>query len=222
LLSVAFLALLVRVERRADEPFIALSLFRRRPYVGATATVLLHNLVMYSLLLIIPVFVERQLDLGPSAAGVVIGAMTGAMMICSPIGGQLSDRISRRAPVIAGSLIAIAATVGLVFVADNPTAGTLAGLVGLAGVGVGLAGASLQTTAVESSPRAMVGVASGVFMTARYTGGIAASGIAAAVASSEAFRSGFVVLAVGAAISVAPAAALARGRLHRDQAHGPT
>ena len=217
-LALVFLAVLVRVERRAAEPFIALSLFRSRPYVGATATVLLHNLVMYSLLLIVPVFAERELDLGPSGAGVVIGAMTGAMMICSPLGGQLSDRLSRRAPVLAGSVIAIAATVGLVMVTGGPTAGAIAALVALAGVGVGLAGASLQTTAVETAPRGLVGVASGVFMTSRYTGGIAAAGIAAAVASSDAFRAGFAVLAAAAAVSVASAFALARGRVRRDEA----
>ena len=55
--------------------------------------------------------------------------------------------------------------------------------------------ASLQTTAVESAPGGMVGVASGVFMTVRYTGAIAAAGLAAAVAGSSAFTTGFVVLA---------------------------
>jgi hypothetical protein len=63
-----------------------------------------------------------------------------------------------------------------------------------------------------------VGVASGVFMTARYTGGIAAAGLAAAVASSGGFRTGFVVLAVAAALSVATAFALATTRTPRDQA----
>jgi MFS family permease len=217
-LAVVFVGVLVHVERRVAHPFIALTLFRRRPYVGATATVLLHNLVMYSLLLVVPVFAQVELGLGPSGAGVVIGAMTGAMMVFSPVGGHLSDRVSRRAPVLAGSAIAIAATAGLVVSAGSPSTGALVALVALAGVGVGLAGASLQTTAVESSPREMVGVASGVFMTARYTGGIAASGIAAAVASSQAFRSGFVVLAAAAVASVATALALDRAGAGRDSA----
>ena len=64
----------------------------------------------------------------------------------------------------------------------------------------------------------VVGVASGVFMTVRYTGGIAAAGLAAAVASSGAFRTGFVVLAVAAVLSVVSAGALARTGTPREQA----
>ncbi len=213
-----FLVVFIRIERRVPDPFIALSLFNRRPYVGATATVLLHNLVMYALLLIVPILAERELDLGPSGAGLLIGAMTGAMMVVSPVGGHLSDRLGRRAPVVIGAAIAVVGTVGLVLIADAPSVGGTAAFVAIAGVGVGLAGASLQTTAVESAPAEMVGVASGVFMTVRYTGGIAAAGLAAAVASSGGFRAGFVVLAIAAVLSMVSAGPLATTGAPREQA----
>ena len=184
LAAVAALVLFLRVERRARDPFVALGLFGSRPYVGATATVLLHNLVMYSLLLVVPILAEEELGLGPSGAGLLIGAMTASMMVFSPVGGHLSDRFGRRPPVLAGSAVAAAAMAGLVAIAGSPGTAATAALVALAGLGVGLAAASLQTTAVEVAPVDMVGVASGVFMTSRYTGGIAAAGLAAAVASS--------------------------------------
>ncbi len=221
-MSVVLLALFIAVERRVREPFVALGLFSRLPYVGATATVLLHNLVMYSLLLVVPILAERELDLGPSGAGLLIGAMTGAMMIASPIGGQLSDRLGRRAPVLAGSVVAAAAAAALALLATSAGAGEIAILVALAGLGVGLAGASLQTTAVESAPDGMVGVASGVFMTVRYTGGIAASGLAAAVASSGDFRAGFTVLLGAALVSIATAIALAGADVARKAPTRPS
>ncbi len=202
------LAVFVAVERRVADPFVDLSLFERRPYVGATATVLLHNLVMYSLLLVVPILAERELGLSASGAGLLIGAMTASMMVVSPIGGHLSDRFGRRAPVLAGSAIAVGATAGLAAIAGDPGTAATAALVALAGLGVGLAGASLQTTAVETAPPERVGVASGVFMTSRYTGGIAAAGLAAAVASSGAFQTGFAVLLGAAALSVVTALAL--------------
>lgn len=208
LAAAVLLAVFVAVERRARVPFVDLSLFRRRPYAGATATILLHNLVMYSLLLIVPILAERELDLGPSGAGLLIGAMTVGMLVVSPVGGHLSDGLGRRAPVLMGGALAVGATAGLVAASASPTTPGTAVLVALAGLGVGLAGASLQTTAAEAAPSGMVGVASGVFMTARYTGGIAAAGLAAAVASSGAFRSGFVVLLAAAALSLVTAAAL--------------
>lgn len=224
LAAAALLGLFVAVERRVRTPFVDLSLFHRRPYVGATATILLHNLVMYSLLLIVPILAERELDLGPSGAGLLIGAMTVGMLVVSPVGGHLSDGLGRRAPVLMGGALAVAATAGLVAAAGSPTTAGTAMLVALAGVGVGLAGASLQTTAAEAAPPGMVGVASGVFMTARYTGGIAAAGLAAAVASSGAFRPGFAVLLAAAALSLATAWALpaAAGRRRRDAPLGRT
>ena len=154
---------------------------------------------MYSLLLVVPILAEEELGLGPSGAGLLIGAMTASMMVFSPVGGHLSDRFGRRPPVLAGSAVAAAAMAGLVAIAGSPGTAATAALVALAGIGVGLAAASLQTTAVEVAPVDMVGVASGVFMTSRYTGGIAAAGLAAAVASSGAFRTGFAVL-LGAAL----------------------
>jgi len=212
--AAALLALFIGIERRAPQPFVELSLFGSRPYVGATATVFLHNLVLYSLLLIVPILAERELGLGPSGAGLLIGAMTGAMMIVSPIGGHLSDRLGRRAPGMIGGGVAVVATAGLVAVTQSAVIATIAVFVALAGVGVGFAGATLQTTAVESAPAGLVGVASGVFMTVRYTGAIAAAGLAAAVAGSDAFTTGFAVLAVAAALSVATAAALANRPSH--------
>ncbi len=115
-------------------------------------------------------------------------------------------------------MIAAAATVGLVLVTRSAEVASTAAFVALAGVGVGLAGASLQTTAVESAPGGMVGVASGVFMTVRYTGAIAAAGLAAAVAGSSAFTTGFVVLAVAAALSIVTASALATRPAHAEAA----
>jgi MFS family permease len=202
------LAVFVAVERRARTPFVAPDLFRRRPYAAATATVLLHNLVLYSLLLIVPILAEGDLGLGPSGAGLMLGAMTGAMMVVSPIGGHLSDLLGRGVPALAGSAVAVAATAGLALDAGAPGVAATTGLVALAGIGVGLAGASLQTAAVESAPSEMVGVAAGVFMTVRYTGAIAATGLAAAVASSDAFGPGFAVLTAAAALSILTACAL--------------
>lgn len=215
--AAVLLAVFVAIERRVADPFVTPGLFSVRAYVGATATVLLHNLVMYSLLLTVPILAERRLDLGPSRAGLMIGAMTAAMMVVSPAGGHLSDRLGRRTPALVGSVIALAAAAGLALAAGSPTVGAVAGFVALAGVGVGLAGASLQTTAVESAPSNMVGVATGVFMTVRYTGGIAAAGLSAAVASSGGFRAGFVVLAGAAALSLLSSGVLAARPSHRPE-----
>jgi MFS family permease len=207
--GIVCLAAFVAVERRVADPFVSLSLFRVRPYVGATGTILLHNLVLYSLLLIVPVLAERQLGLGASGAGlmvgVLLGALAGAMTIAAPFGGHLSDRLGRRAPALAGAAVASAALIVLTALASDLSVAGAVLLLAVVGAGLGIAGASLQTTAVESVPEDRVAVAGGVFMTVRYTGGIAASGLAAAVIAAAAFRAGFAVLAIAATASLATA-----------------
>jgi MFS family permease len=199
---------LVALERRVHEPFVSPDLFRHRAYVSATATVALHNLAMYSLLLIVPVLADRELGLGEGAAGLLLGAMTAAMMVAAPIGGILSDRAGRRRPAVAGSAIATAAIALLTIVVSSPGTAQVAALIAVAGLGVGLAGASLQATAVEAVPSGSVALAGGVFMTIRYTGAIAAAGLAAAVADGDAFVAGMVVLAAAAAVSILTATGL--------------
>jgi MFS family permease len=188
------------------------ALFRRRAYAAATATVLLHNVVLYSLLLLIPVIADDELAMGPSGAGLMVGAMTGAMMLISPVGGRLSDAVGRAAPAVAGSLVAVIATGGLLLDSGSPAVAVTVALAALAGVGVGLAGAALQTAAIESAPERMVGVAAGLFMTVRYAGAIAATGLTAVVASAAAFGHGFAVLTAAALLSVVAASALLPGR----------
>jgi DHA2 family methylenomycin A resistance protein-like MFS transporter len=208
LVTVVVLVVLVAVERRVADPFISPGLFRERAYVSATVTVALHNLAMYSLLLVVPVLADRRLGLGEGQAGLLVGTMTAAMMVAAPIGGHLADRFGRRVPALAGSLFVAVATGLLAMVVTAPAVAPVAGLIGLVGLGVGLAGASLQTTAVEAVPAGAVALAGGVFMTMRYTGGIAAAGLAAAVADGDAFAAGAAVVAVAAALSLISAAGL--------------
>ncbi|WP_217915150.1 MFS transporter [Miltoncostaea marina] len=184
---------------------------RSRPYLAATATILLHNMAMYGLLLVVPLIADRRLGLGEGAAGLLVGGMTAAMMLGSPVGGELSDRLGRRAPALAGSVLAAVATLLLALASGRPSTAAVAALLVVAGVGFGLAGASLQTTALEAVPEGSVAMAGGLFMTMRYTGGIAATGVAAAVGAGDAFGAGLAVLAVAAALSLATASGLPAG-----------
>lgn len=204
----ALLIVLVVVERRVAVPFISPDLFRERAYVSATATVALHNLAMYSLLLVVPLLADRRLGLGEGAAGLLVGSMTVAMMVSAPVGGYLADRFGRRVPAVAGSVLAAVATGAMAVIIDAPGTAAVAALLALAGLGVGLAGAALQTTAVEAVPADAVALAGGVFMTMRYTGGIAAAGLAAAVADGDAFVAGMAVVAAAAALSLLTSAGL--------------
>jgi EmrB/QacA subfamily drug resistance transporter len=213
-LGVAFVVVgfaVVRRERRVDDPFLEVGLFRRRAYAAATATIFLHNLCMYSLLLLVPVLVERRLDLSASGAGAVVAALSLAMMAGSPAGGTMSDRRGRRFPVVVGSVAIAAGLAALLAIVGAPSTASVAAGLAVVGLGVGVAGASLQATAVEAAPHELAGAAAGLFMTARYAGGIAAAGLTAAAADSGAFRASVAALLGASLLSLLSASGLAGG-----------
>jgi MFS transporter, DHA2 family, methylenomycin A resistance protein len=204
----------VRREQGIDDPFLEVGLFRRRAYAAATATIFLHNLCMYSLLLLVPVLVERRLDLSASGAGAVVAALSLAMMAASPAGGTLSDRRGRRFPVLLGSVAIAAGLAAMLAIVGAPSTASVAAGLAVVGLGVGVAGASLQTTAVEAAPHRLAGAAAGLFMTARYAGGIAAAGLTAGAADSGTFRAAIAVLLGAALLSLVSASGLAGVRRH--------
>jgi MFS family permease len=211
-------SVVVRRARRVDAPFLEVGLFRQRAYAAAAATVFLHNLCMYSLLLLVPVLVERKLDLSAAGAGAVVAALSLAMMAASPAGGTMSDRRGRRFPVLIGSVAIATGEAVLLAIAGAPSTVSVAAGLAVVGLGVGVAGASLQATAVETVPHPLAGAAAGLFMTARYAGGIAAAGLTAGAADSGAFRAALAALLAAALLSLLSASGLAAGARGRVKA----
>jgi sugar phosphate permease len=106
----------------------------------------------------------------------------------------------------------------LVAIAEGPSTASVATGLAVVGLGVGIAGASLQTTAVEAAPHRLAGAAAGLFMTARYAGGIAAAGLTAGAADSGTFRSALATLLGAALLSLLTASGLASRIRHHVNA----
>jgi len=104
-----------------------------------------------------------------------------AMVALAPIGGRLADPRGNRLPATAGLTLLTLACAMLAAMGAAPSAPGLAGTLLLAGVGLGLAGAALQTAAIEAVDPRHAGMAAGLFSTDRYAGSIVSALLLAAL-----------------------------------------
>jgi MFS family permease len=167
----------IRCELRHRDPVLQPRFFLNPSFAHANAAVALSNLAMYSTLLAVPILLAGQEGWSSARIGLVLTSMSATMVICSPIGGRLSDRWGRRWPTVGGLVLL---TLGLLFLGlagSEPVLPVLVGGLGVAGVGLGLSSAGMQSAAVEAVAKKEAGVASGIFSTSRYLGSIVGASV---------------------------------------------
>lgn len=192
----------IRHEWRHRDPVLQPRFFLNASFARANAAIALSNLAMYSTLLAVPILLAAQPGWGSASAGLVLTSMSATMVVCSPLGGRLSDRWGRRWPTVAGLVLLTLGLLLLGLAGSGPVLPVLVGGLGVAGIGLGLSGAGMQSAAVEAVHRREAGVASGVFSTSRYLGSIVGSSALPLLYHPEAGVEGFapvLLMVVGAA-----------------------
>lgn len=204
-------------ERRHPEPVVNLRFFRNKAFTAAVLSVFSQNMVTYSTLILIPLFLQSVQRRSAADTGFLLAAQSATSALLAPIGGTLSDRLGRRWPVVIGTaFLLLGALMQTVLQVDTAVWWIATGLMAL-GIGSGLSGASVQTSALEAVPAEMAGVAAGLHSTMRYLGstlGSALIGIALAGGTNSAagFDRAFTWLLVVACAAVVVAWGLPTGR----------
>jgi MFS family permease len=172
-------------ELRHPDPVVQPRLFRHRAFAAANSGIALGNLAMYTVLLAVPLLLAARSGSSALHTGVILTAMSAAMIVVSPLGGWLADRYGRRLPTTVGLALL---TVGALPLGVAGAAIMLPPLVvalACVGTGIGLAMPGLQSTAVESVQSAEAGVAAGIYSTSRYLGSIVGSAMLAGFLGSD-------------------------------------
>lgn len=147
------------LERRHPAPVLDLGVLRVRALAAAGLAIGASNLTLYLVLLAVPLLISGATS--AVGAGVVLAPLLLGSALCAPVGGLLADRFSRRAPAVAGNALLTVAMLGMVPLDLRENVLLTAVLLGVAGMGLGLSAAALQTAAAEALPPAQAGVAAG-------------------------------------------------------------
>jgi EmrB/QacA subfamily drug resistance transporter len=195
----------LRRELRHPDPVLQPRLFRHRTFASANAAIALSNLAMYSTLLSIPLLLAGRQGWGSTAIGLVLASMSGTVVLFAPLGGRLADRWGRRWPTVLGLALFTCGLLPLAFAGADVGVPLLVGSLAVAGIGLGLSTAGMQTAAIESVPPHEAGVASGLFSTSRYLGSIVGSSLLAGLLepahASRGFATVFVMVVAAAFLS---------------------
>ncbi|MGQ0831127.1 MAG: MFS transporter [Microthrixaceae bacterium] len=140
------------------------------------------NLGQYALLLVVPLILDGR-GWDHRSTGFALSGLTVGLVLLSPVGGRVGDRVGRRAPAAIGLAILTAGLVLSTVVAQRASSAPLIGAMALVGIGMGLSSASVQTAGLEAVRVAVTGTAAGLLSTSRYLGSISCSAVLALTVS---------------------------------------
>ncbi|MBT4138157.1 MAG: MFS transporter [Candidatus Latescibacteria bacterium] len=191
-------------EWQHPDPVLQLRFFCIRKFAAANGAVALSNLAMYSTMLAVPILLSRQSGWSSTQTGLVLTALMATSVIFAPIGGHLADRWGRRWPAVCGLSLFSFALLPLALTGGDVSIVMLVCCLGVSGIGLGVAGAGIQTSAVEAVERQQAGAASGIYATSRYLGSIIGSSVLIRLlkGNGEEFAAVFLMVTVAAFCSV--------------------
>ncbi|MCB0876000.1 MAG: MFS transporter [Solirubrobacterales bacterium] len=168
------------VEHRVRSPIVEFSLFRNRPYLGATAAAFGVVVTYWTLMFFEPQYLQNILGYTAVEAGLLILPLTVPMILFSPFSGRLIDSFGARATMTAGMTLGVIGLVILTRISGSSGYGLL--FPGLLAVGVSLAlvYAPMSSAAMMAMPKAKAGIAAAVLAMNR----VMAGGIGLAVVSA--------------------------------------
>ena len=175
--TAVLLVAFVLVELRRDDPAIDPRLFARRSFAAATLGVFGNTVVLHGCFVLVPLLVELVLGEPATTSGVVLLGLAGVSALAAPWGGRASDRRGRRFAAVLGSAVCAGGLIALAVPGAAASALGVGVLLGVVGLGMGLAGSPRQAAALESVGSDRLGMASGTYYTCRYVGGAVGAGV---------------------------------------------
>ncbi len=176
--SLVLLAGFVVWELRQAEPLMRFGILRTRTVSGANVAGFILGTALFSMFLMLTLYMQQVLHYTPMKTGVAYLAVAGTAIIWSTVAAQLVTRVGVKPVLVAGM---VSLTAGLTYFTQVSVDGSyvtdlLPGFL-LSGVGIGFSFVPISIAALAGVRNSEAGLASGLFNTSQQIGG--ALGIAA-------------------------------------------
>ena len=186
-ISAVGFGLFILLEAKQRKPMVDLALFKDSTFTGSITVTALVMLVMLGILFFVSIYLQTVLGFSAVQTGATFLPMTLILLAVSPIAGVLGDRLGFRWPVALGMAV-LAVSLGMFSQAADTKADfydLLPALV-VGGLGMGIATAPVTAAAMTSIPVEKSGIAAGVLVALRQTGGALGVAIMGAIVASKA------------------------------------
>jgi MFS transporter, DHA2 family, methylenomycin A resistance protein len=192
----------IRTELRRRDPMLQLGYFRNRTFSAANAGSGLMNMGTLGALFAFSIYLQQEKGESPIQAGVHILPWTGTLAIFAVVGGRIAQRFGPRLPAGLGLGLTGLSFLAVALLSSQDGAAALL-VLGVAGIGLGVATPALVSGATAAVPAPRAGMAAAVNNTARQAGGaigVALIGAIAAIRVAMGVAGG--ILLFGAAIAL--------------------
>lgn len=186
--GVALLAVFLYLQylERHGEPLVPFKLFADRNFSTMNFVVAAIGFGMLGLFLPLTIYLQSVLGLTALQAGLITAPMSVISMFVAPLAGRFADRVGGKWILVAGVAL-FAGGMGILIESahiDSTRLHLLPGLI-VAGFGLGMTFAPLQTIAMRDVEPRMAGAASGIINTTRQLGAVIGSAAVGALLQSQ-------------------------------------
>jgi EmrB/QacA subfamily drug resistance transporter len=167
----ALLAGYIGYALRVPAPLLDIRLFRVRGFAAGVSAVFLNAFLLFSLLLLIPLYHQLLRDHGVMAAGLLLVPQGVGGWLSMPISGVLFDRIGGRVIIPVGALLTFIGLAGFTLLGQEASIAVVIAFSFVTGLGLGAIAAPAMSSAFGSVPPGSVPSATAAVYLANQVGG---------------------------------------------------
>jgi EmrB/QacA subfamily drug resistance transporter len=169
------------LEHHRAAPLVEFSLFRNKPYLGASAAAFGLVGAYWTVMFFQPQYLQDGLDYSAVAAGALVLPITAPMACFSTFSGRLIAAFGARATMTAGMIVGLLGLILMAVLQDSTRVGALLPGYLCFGIALALVYAPMSTAAMAAMPATKAGIASGVLAMDRVLAGALVLAVSGAV-----------------------------------------